>query len=253
MELVEYWRARRALIWYLVVLVVGALFTVAFSGHANVNVDVNDKQVVFPRVVPLSVLMSVAMFFTAILASWVGLALNRENATRELTWTRPIPRAALALRFIGIDAAALAIAYAATVAVLWLVVGLQVRVVVEPRIPVVLFMASGVIAMWYALVLILSAGVRGHGGAIAGLLWPAALIVLAVGSSPSRGFIHDAAVVLNVFNPFAYLGHIGRSAPDGTPVPLLWPLDESMRALIVWCFAAAFTAAAVTIWRRREI
>jgi hypothetical protein len=253
MELVEFWRARRALVWYLALVVAGGVCTLVFWGNSHVNVDVNDREVMLPRAVPLSVLMSVAMFFTAILASWLGLALNRENATRELSWTRPLPRSGLALRYIAIDAAALAIAFAVTVAMLWFVIGIHLPVVVEPRTPIVVFMASGVIAMWYALVLILSAGVRGHGGAIAGLLWPAALIVLAIGASTRGGFIHDVAVVLDIFNPFAYLGHIGRSAPDGTPVPLLWPLDEGVRAAIVWCFAVAFSAAAVTIWRRREI
>jgi hypothetical protein len=253
MELVEFWRARRALVWYAAILVALAAFTVLASPHSRVNVDVNDQQVVVPHIVPLTIVMSVAMFLTAILASWLGLALNRENATRELSWTRPVPRAVLALRFIAIDGAVLAVAYAFTIVLLWLLVATQVRVVVEPRTVVAFFMGSGVVAMWYALVLILSAGVRGHGGAIAGLLWPGALIVLAFAKWPAGGLIHYIAVFLNVFNPFAYLGEIGHSAPDGTPFPLLWPLDESLRAVIVWCFAAVFIAGAVVRWQRREI
>lgn len=253
MELVEFWRARRALLWYLAVVAACAALTAALNGHGRVNVDVNDREVFVPHVVPLSVLMSVAMFTTAGLASALGIALNRENATRELSWTRPIPRTVLAVRFIAIDLVALAVAYTVTIALIWIVVGMHLRVAVEPRTPVAMFMGTGVIAMWYALTLLLTAGVRTRGGGIAGLMWPVAVVVLVLASTTAGGIIHDVAVVLNVVNPFAYLGQIGHAAPDGSPVPLLWPFDENVRAAIVWCFAAAFCAGAVAIWRSREL
>jgi ABC-type transport system involved in cytochrome c biogenesis permease component len=228
------------------------LLIAALNGRGGVNVEVNGE-VVAPHVVPLTVLMSLGMFFTAILATMLGCSLNRENATLELSWTRPLPRVALALRYMAIDVTTLAIAYLVAVAVFWVLVGMYVHVVVEPRIGVAAFMGTGVVAMWYALTQFLTAGTRRRGSAVAGFMWPAAVIVLVVASATHGGLVHDIAVVLNVVNPFAYLGQIGHSAPDGTPVPLLWPLDETVRAAIVWCFALAFGAAAVTIWQRREI
>jgi hypothetical protein len=36
-------------------------------------------------------------------------------------------------------------------------------------------------------------------------------------------------------------------------MPSVWPLDPSVRTLIVWLLAAAFCSAAVAIWQRREI
>ncbi len=212
------------------------------------------RQVQAPRVVPLTVLVSVAMFASAMLASWLGQALNRENETVELSWTRPLPRAVLALRYIAIDLCALAIAFAATLAGLVVLVGatLHAAVIAESRVGVALVLGTAVVAMWYALTLALSAGVRGRGGAIAWLLWPIAFILIALAQTHG-GILHDVAVVLDVINPFAYLGQIGHNAPDGSPLPLVWSLDEWLRGTIVWAFAVAFGAAAVAIWQRREI
>jgi len=254
MELVEFWRARRAFVWYVAIVAAFVVMIFALSGHANFNLDVNDTAVVAPRVIPLSIPLSIAMFLTAMLASWLGQALNRENATVELSWTRPIPRSILALRFIAIDLVTLALAFVVALAAVWTIavtVG-HVAVMVDSRTGVATLLGTGVDAMWYALVLVLSSGVRGRGGAIAGMLWPVSLILIGVAQTHG-GIFHDIALVLNVINPFAYLGSISRVGADGAPVPLVWPLDAGLRGAIVWLLAAAFCAAAVTIWKRREI
>ncbi len=154
-----------------------------------------------PRVVPLTVLVSVAMFGSAMLASWLGQSLNRENETVELSWTRPLPRVALALRYIAIDLCALAIAFAATLAGLVVLVNVTIHagVVAESRVGVALLLGTAVVAMWYALTQALAmraAAARSPG--LADLVHPDRL------AQAHGGLLHDIAVVLDVVNLFAY-------------------------------------------------
>jgi hypothetical protein len=253
MELVELIRVRRALTWYGGIGAAVVLVALLFANSPSVIINVGDHRALG---VPLSVLLGIAMLFTASLASWIGLSLNLENATREFAWTRPISRTMLAVRFIAVDLGGLAAGYAFTVLALWaLVAGAgHGAVVFDPSVPVALVLSSGVVAMWYALLLLASAPFNGRGGSIAGMLWAASLILISVGQGTRSGPLHTAAQALNVINPFAYLSlmvHIDGSG-DG-PFPSVWALDPTLRAAIVWALSAVFCAAAIALWKRREI
>lgn len=254
MELVEFWRARRALLWYLGIVLAIVAFVMSVSGHATVQVNVDEAPVMAPRLIPLSALLAGAMFFTAMLASWLGLSLNRENATVELSWTRPTPRPVLAARFIGIDLAALAIAFVLTTLGSWLLVVsvAHVRVGIDEHAAAVAPLAAGVVTMWYALVLVLSAGIRGHGGAIGGLVWPVAIVLIVLAQSAHVGVFHDLAVGLNIFNPLAYVSSVMPSGGGRSGETSVWPVDIGLRTAAVWAFAAGYAVAAVAIWQRRE-
>lgn len=255
MELVEFWRARRALLWYLGLVAAVIVFVMSVSGHATVNVNVDEAPLTTPRLIPLSALLVGAMVLCAMLASWLGLALKRENATVDLSWTRPTPRPVLAARFIAIDLAALAIAFVLTTLGAWtLVVNVaHVTVAVDAHAAAVAPLAAGVVVMWYALVLVLSAGLRGHGGAIGGLLWPVSIILLVLAESAHAGIFHDIAVVLNIFNPLAYLSSMMNAGAGRAGITSVWPIDVGVRTLAVWALAAAYAVAAVSIWQRREV
>jgi hypothetical protein len=254
MELVEFYRVRRILIWYAAIVAAIVLLVLLFSNNPNIVIDVGEHADYGAQ---LTTLLGIAMFFTAAVASWIGLSLNAENATREFAWTRPIARTALAARYIAIDLAALAVAYAFTVLGAWTIVAVAAHgaVAIDPAAPVALLLSAGVVAMWYALLQLVSAPFRGRGGSIAGVLWAASLVLISVAQVTPRGFLHAIALVLNVINPFAYLSTMVHTDSAGAagPLPSVWALDPMLRAGIVWLFAGLFCAAAVAIWTRREI
>lgn len=255
MELVEFFRARRALIWYVAIVAVIVTVILLIHGNANVVVDVNDRHVQAPHSVPLSVLLGAAMFFTAALGSSLGLSLNRENATVEFAWTRPLPREVLAARYIAIDLAALAIAFAVTLAgeAVIVVAVAHAAILVDRYAGIITILALGVDAMWYALLLALSAGLPRRGAAIAGIMWPASLVLVIVAEAVHSGPYHDIAVVLNVVNPFAYLSSMVHLGAQTSTAPSVWEAGPELRAVAVWLLAAAFATAATFIWKRREV
>jgi hypothetical protein len=255
MELVGFWRARRALLWYLGIMLAVVAFVAVVGGHATIDVSSGDAppSTLHMRA-SLSTLIGIAMFFCAIFASRLGTSLNTENATVELSWTRPIPRAVLAARFIAIDLITLELTFVLTIAGACAVVaGAHGSVVIDPLAGNVGLLAAGVLAMWYAVTLLATAGLRRRGGGTAGLLWPASLVLIGLGEARQAGIIHQLALVVNVVNPLAYLSSMVRISSAAGPMPSVWPLDPSVRTVIVWAFAAVFCTAAVAIWQRREI
>jgi hypothetical protein len=254
MPLAELLRVRRVLLWHAVIMVGLVVLVIAFGGR-GVQINIDDTDMRGQHVAVLGDLFAIAMVVTTVVATWIGLALNVENATRELTWTRPISRTALALRTIAVDLGALALVFAFTVLceLLALAAVGHIPVRVDAHSAAIGFLTAGIVAMWYALLLALSAGVDGRAGAIAGLLWPAALLALTVAENTREGIVHVAALVVNLVNPLAYMNVLVHGSSGEQRTWGVWQLDPNLRGLIVWLLALALGALAVTIWRRREV
>jgi hypothetical protein len=200
--------------------------------------------------VALAWMVPIGMFYAAIFASSAGGSLNREFGLRDIAWTKPLPRAALALRYVLIDVAAVALLFALTMAV---VVVLLERIAVTPYVDAAFvttaLLGCGVSVMWYAVVQVLSCRIPPQGLAVGGILWPVAL--LALGLAGLHNIAGTIARVLDVVNPLAYMNGVTFNSHTAA-VQSLWRLPDAEGALIVWGFSIAFCAVAIVLWIRRE-
>jgi hypothetical protein len=246
---VEFLRARRSLTWHVGILAALTLMVLYFGHQTTINVN-GAPSVMAGMPVPFGALAPIAMFFAAIYASSAGTSLNRENLTRDLSWTKPVSRAVIAVQFILVDLAAIALVYAlslaAVLAVLW---RLHLVPVAGPTLVPELSLGLGVALMWYALIQVLTCALGSGARAISGILWPVAFVALGVAKVP--GTLGLIARAVDVINPLAYMtGMTGDS--NGVHQTALWQFPVETRTLIVWVFAALFCAVAVTLWPRKE-
>lgn len=246
MEFVEIWRVRRTLLWHAGIVAVIALIVLALPHAGTVRVNGSSG-----LAAPIGVLASIAAFLAAIFASSIGTSLNRESATRDLSWTKPISRTALAVRFVLVDVAGVVVAFLIAIAAL---AGISAYMGFAPYVdaaaPVQLVLGAGVAVMWYGLLQLLTCAFGSGARALAGILWPIAFAVGALSQLP--GAIGAVMRALDVLNPLHYMssasieGGTGRAAV----VPQVLPADE--RALLTWFFGLVFCAIAVCIWPRKE-
>jgi hypothetical protein len=252
MEYAEFLRVRRSLAWHLGVVGLLTLAALMFGHHATITIDGGggSSRIASGMSVPFMALVPIGMFFAAIYASSAGTSLNREFTVRDIAWTKPVPRSALALRYIAVDVAAVSLVYVVTM--LAIVVAL-LRWGVTPVVDADSFgyvvFGLGVSVMWYALVQIATCLLPPRGLALAGILWPISL--LDIGLCQVAGPIGTVAHALAVVNPLAYMSGVAfdeHGAVDNS----IWHQSTDERALAVWFFAALFCLLAVTLWPRRE-
>jgi hypothetical protein len=252
MEYVEFLRVRRSLTWHLGILAVLTLAVLGFGHHTAINIDSGGgtSRIVSGMSLPLMGLVPIAMFFGAIFASGAGTSLNREFTLRDLAWTKPVARHTVALRYIAVDIAAVALVYALTmlacVVALW---RLGVTPVVDADSFGYIVFGLGVSVMWYALVQISTCLLPPRGLSLAGILWPVAL--LDIGLCQVAGTTGTIAHVLAIVNPLAYMSGVAFDA-HGVTDTSIWQQSADERALAVWFFSALFCALAVALWPRRE-
>ena len=256
MELVEFYRMRRALLWYAGILVAIVILNVALGNHTKVSVD---GQTASLRGVTFPLLLGgpIAMFCAAILSTVAALALNRENSTLEIAWTKPIARGTIALRYILIDVAAIVIAFVlAWVAIFIILARLGAAFVSSPDLFITIALSLGVALMWYGLLLVLTAGLSSRAALIVGLAWPVAAVLGNI-QNVFGGVLGAAIHVLNVVNPFSYISGFSASSdssghPTTTTIHSAWAYSNDARTAIVWSFFVIFCALATVIWSRRE-
>jgi hypothetical protein len=208
-----------------------------------------------PPNLPLYLLLLGSGFATFIATITIGSSLNRANEGRDLLWTLPFSRVAIASRYVALDIAFILAAFIETVVIFGIVP------VVKWHLPgsanayytwLALFTAIGANLMWYAWLQLATAGTTLKGGMIAGLFWAAlvlARVPLYVRWIPG---LHNAAMVLNVMNPLSYLV-MGKFQAVGFGRHIaLFPNEPSLRAVLPWLFTALALPLAVSIWRRAE-
>jgi hypothetical protein len=240
-EYVEILRARRVLFWSVMVLLGFVVLTALsiYGGHANV--DNRNGTVRF------SVLVSGAVFAALIVATFIAPGLNAEAATTPIIWTRPQPRDAIAWRYVGVDAATIAIGYVLMLLAILAesaLMGFLGKITFDAAPSLQHFVLGlGGALMWYGLVTVAAARLPGRGGLIAGLSWAVFLIVAGVVAAPLPPLLHYIIVALNYLNPFAYVGGTTAAAP----------FDISVRTALVWAIAIVATVAGVRLWSTREV
>jgi hypothetical protein len=247
MMVVEVLRIRSWFLWCAgIIAAIGILLMLTLS-HAGVVV--NDSRI-NGIMAPLDVLAPIAMFVTMVFATSVGLSLNRESATRALSWTKPLSRSAIALRIVAVDALALLAIDAFTwIVMLAFVAAAHGSVFVSPTTAVTVALSIGVIFMWYALLQALTAGFGAGARMIVTALWPAALILSSL--DELGGTAGRVIAVLNAVNPIAYLN--GVTTSEGVHrINAYWQFPVADRALVVWIATVLLSALAVALWTRRE-
>jgi hypothetical protein len=247
MEYVEFLRIRTSLAWHVGIAAVIALLIVMLSGHYT-TVNVNGSTQPMPGTpVPFDTLATVAAFFGAIFASSAGTSLNRENATRDISWTKPLSRTVLAVRIIAIDLAGIVIAYvAALAAIVAVLMSLHGVPFFDAGAATQLVLGLGVGTMWYALIQAVSCTLPPGARALGGLTWPVAFAVGWFTHIP--GAIGAFARIVNVINPLSYM-----SNTSGSPTDVSVATAADVQAATVWCFTVLFCVIAVVIWPRKEV
>jgi hypothetical protein len=243
MVYVEFLRARRSLTWHLAIMAALTLLVLYFGNASTIHV--NGIATMFPGMqVPLGALGMVGTFFAAIYASSAGSSLNRENQTRDISWTKPISRTSLALQFVLVDIAAIAIVFVLTmVAVTIVLLRLGMVPAIEQGFATEIAVFFGTSVMWYALIQVLSFWFGSGARSLGGILWPIAFVVLALTNVP--GPLGAIARVINAINPLRY-------APGISDAKGAQAMSLDTRALCVWFFSVLFCAIAVTLWPRKE-
>lgn len=246
MEYVQILRARRILTWYTGILVAGLIIE-AISYYASHSNNHNDGTV------PFAMLAAGAGAAALIIATLVAPGLSAEAAnTTALVWTRPVPRDAIAARFIGVDVAAILLGYAITLVAILLgfaIIGGLGQITYEPAaILRSVALAAGGALMWYAVISAAAARLPGRGPLIAGLTWGVFPVLAALYHAHSFPlWLHDVIFALDWLNPMAWLGG---TTPQG---------NSSIIPFTVWgrvfgetAIGVALVAASVRLWSTRE-
>lgn len=249
MAYVEYLRVRRLFGWYILILAALVLLALYFGQISTVEVQGSTKRLA-GMAVPLGALVPIGMFFAAIFSSSVGSSLNRENQTRDLSWTKPLSRSLIALQFLVIDIAAVLLLFAcAMLGVVLVLMRMQMVPVLGPDFVWYVILGAGVALMWYGLVQALTAWSPPGARSIPGLLWPVCLLLLALAHAP--GSIGAISRAIDVVNPLSYMSGVQFSA-QGAAQEVVSTLPLELRVPVVCLFALLFCAIAVYVWPRRE-
>jgi len=247
-------RLRKALTIY--AGVVGAVFfLILIPTHwpnATVHNDTNGS-------VPLSILLLVG-FCAIIFGTAVSTSLNRENDGVEMVWTKPIARDRLAMRYIALDLAAIAVAFVVALVLAVLVFasfGMLGAIRADEGWFSTALLIFGVAFMWYGILQALTSWQTGRGAIVIGLSWATFAIVLPAFLALTAHIpgLHEIAVALNFLNPLSYLStnngtiHIGLSTGGSS----LIPHDTWLRVAITWAFGLLGSVAAIAGWKRLEV
>jgi hypothetical protein len=193
---------------------------------------------------------SVAALIVATLLA-PGLSAEASNTT-ALIWTRPAPRDAIAWRFVGVDVAAILVAYAI------MIVAILIGIAIVGGLPALRFEPDSILRtvllglggtlMWYAVISVAASRLPGRGPLFAGLSWGVFPVLAALVFAHSFPvWLHNVIYVLNYVNPMAWMGG---TTPQGNSSVI--DLTVWMRILGETAIALVLLVASVRLWSTRE-
>ncbi len=195
-----------------------------------------------------------ALVVGGIMATVFGTTLARENDGHlELAWTKPHSRTEYSTAAMLVNAAGIMFCvFMAFAALLWTLYTPGMRELVTwnltPSAANDLLRFALFPLAWYAVIVALSARLRG-GGLVQGLIWPVAMVLLALHQIPFPPVWHDLFGVLNIVNPLSYVEFKDNSFSI-VAATVLNPATYSVVALAA--FAVGGWAFATMQWRRLE-
>jgi len=252
MYYLEMLTARNRLAWFsLAVVLVGmiAVTTVRFAAPPSADL---------PGIaVPFNIVLLGSSWFACVFATLVAATLSRDYSHISYMWTRPAPRERIALQYIGVDIAAILLAFAiligASVATLSLIP--RLHVVADASAWQFLARALAVPLMWYGIVEVSTSWNAGRARAMVGVSWAVFWGLAILDALGFPGLLGKLFVVLNIFNPMAYLPQTHAQNVDFqvgvlglSPVPLSF---NEQTALAYTIFAVSCIVA-IYAWKRME-
>jgi len=244
----EFLRVRNALVWYFVALALISVFIAIVgigSGEMRITVgDVPKLPASKIEITPWVELFGFAGFVAAIVSTVLGSTLAQENDHLELAWTKPQSRTRYATSLMAMDALGIIVAQVAAFAFIIGHVALfhagQQHLVAKPddALNVLRFLLFPL--AWYALIVALSARLRGRASVVQGVIWPVALGLTGIGAAPLPEIWRRIIGGINFINPITYIAE-NHGFVNVT-------LAVSMLALIV---VASWFAATIQ-WRRLQ-
>ena len=248
MEYVELLRARRVLTWNCGLLLAALIIAVlsVYSGHAEMKGSV-------PSAIALSHLLKGCAFGAIVVATGVAPGLNAESSTFAIAWTRPMSRAAIAWRYIAVDALTIVVGYVYLLVIIlagFACFGLLGHVVVDGGVPLTVLNGLGCALMWYGLVNVVAARMEGRGSMISGVSWAVFLFIGGLWVAPFPPLLHGLLTFLQYFNPLTYLQSLSSSHSASQSI---LPLTPELLTLIAWCFVAVTLVLTVRLWSTREV
>jgi hypothetical protein len=260
----EFLRVRGALVVYSIVLAIllciSTLITVSTSkvdlsiGGGAAQAATVTHATIDNGATPWLVLLAMAGFSAAIMATVLGSSLAQENDHLEVACTKPCSRTAYATGVIAIDLAGILIALIIALAVAFsgffvIAAKTGAHLITEPDAVSNIARFLLFPLAWYAVIAGVSAGMRGRAGVVQGLIWPVAMFMLVLRQVPLGGIWHGIFVALNVINPLIYISY--QSKADVVIVGA-GPAHVLLSTLILVAFVVAGWFAATTQWRRVE-
>lgn len=197
-----------------------------------------------------------------IVATILGAPFARENEGHlELTFTKPVSRANLAMQTMAIDFAGIVAAYIMTV--IFLIVGHTIfeapNYTYGPSDTLILVIGLLGALAWYALLNASTASMKRAYGGVLGCAWPIALGLSGIahapiGDSPLAGFIRAIGSALLWLIPTSYLhlasiSGIASQEHKALPSP---SLSHETIIVILAVLALVYGALAIYQWRRVE-
>jgi hypothetical protein len=253
MYYVEVLVARNRLAWFsLAVVLVGmiAVTTVRLAPQQASDL---------PQIaVPLNVILLGSSWFACVFATLVAGTLSRDYGKIPYIWTRPVPRERIALEYIAVDLAAIVIAFAllTAVSVATLSTLPRLHVVADPSTWQILLRALAVPFMWYGLVEVATSWNGARARAMIGVSWAVFWVLAILDALNFPGILGKLFVLLNVFNPMAYLPQSHAQNVDFqvgvlglTPIPLTFNGQTGLAytIFVVSCIVAIYA------WKRMEV
>ncbi len=209
---------------------------------------------------PWPFLFGVAALAASIIATVLGSTLSQENDGHlELALTKPYSRVAYATTVIAVDLAAVVVselvAFAFIVLHFFIFHRTSTQLIPgpDPIFNALRFMLFPL--AWYAIIVGLSAGLRGKASIVQALIWPVALGLVALREIPATGAWqawHNVFVAINAFNPLIYVSYHDRASDTTLRVVGASALPAVVSATVLAALIIAGWIAATMQWRRVE-
>ncbi|MDQ6826662.1 MAG: hypothetical protein M3Z14_05615 [Candidatus Eremiobacteraeota bacterium] len=200
---------------------------------------------------PLDVLLIVASFLAAFMATAVGNGLSKESEHLELPWTKPVSRTTYALAAIVVDFAGILAAFALGVVAMVAMASLfGIPHLVKSPQSVLLAAVSILFPLsWYAVLQGMTSSLRRASGLPLGLSWPIGFLLVSI--APIKWSAQPLLQFINTLNPIAYLGIIG-AGNGASNTTLFHNPGPSTNAMMLLTLTLLGLIAAIVQWRRLE-
>ena len=228
--------------------------------HFNVTTPMEYVKIRTHAAFPTWVFFIGATITGLIVATVLGIAFASQNDGHlEIAFTRPVAREREALQAIGVDIAGilLIMLMQGIVGVLALALWVFPHLTLGTDDARMMLLEVLLPVAWYAFTLAITSSLKRGYGALAGILWPASLVVMAFGMKQ----INESVVAQTIYRIANSVSHIiplfyGNAHADSAGAAMLTVdrviPDLNMRLLILAGLAVAYFAIAVVQWRRVE-